>query len=576
MRVYLAFLIVLNGIVLPHLAYCQNEKELDCKSQSNSVATKVQNLWAGIKDLLKPDDRQDHEFYLSELKKSEEGSETSCQSAEGIFRSQEKPVSELTVHRPAEEMIKSVGVPREISQIYIYEVNLEKGILAHSSLGWIRYTTAKKNLFNPGQPLTDAQLLIAWREKPETFFKHSMTLYDNSEEILFEDAGTKVHFVFDGKKTIQEFSKKTPHDLAHVESFINNPNIRIPVEMYELLENQSFIVARSAGNFTLMFDLIYQQALKTMNGNTFDALLVSLATTDLRNRGPCGARHGLRGRLLVPRSIFNFEKSTVVEPSRLDAAQHFFGYALLTQLTASAADESIGVTASKMVSFLSKEKDYYMPGLTNFFQRFHGLNDSESVSQPRKGDARITYMTGKTFLAERRRIDIKRDMYYNELGVRFALDQSQHTNARPSEVINDPKTRIERYKLGIASPKIRSEWAAFDPNRAPIIVYNRGLAQTSERALKIKIDIVQIVNGDSLLFACKEMWESICYNYGYPPPPLFGKPPTNDTRPLMKEEELMKLKLWCEESSASSSNYTIDACLAYKYEMQRHVNSISQ
>lgn len=213
-------------------------------------------------------------------------------------------------------------------------------------------------------------------------------------------------------------------------------------------------------------DIIYKKALEVSGGDKFKAKFISLLMTDLRGRGPCGAIRGKRGQLVVPQSIFDGEAATMFDKNRLDASQHFFGYALMQHLT--------GGSLSPVVSYVGKQNQYYFPRLSNFFNNLHGGADpSGDWLRPSPS------LTSAYQKKERLRIDIERDLFYNSLGSEFGNKESL-----PSEVINNPKQTERKQKLGLRVSNV-TDWEAYDPyQEAPKAVSLPPEARRPELAAK--------------------------------------------------------------------------------------------
>lgn len=264
--------------------------------------------------------------------------------------------------------------------------------------------------------------------------------------------------------------KKTK--LANAADFLDQHQVRVPREFYEILRDPSFKNARSLRNYSAVLDLIYLKS-KSLVGDSTLALTLSLIVTDLRERGPCGSVFGLRGREIVPLSLFDQEEPSYLEPSRLDGPQHFFGYAIFSQLT----------HFSGVISKASKERDYYFPEAKFLFQQTHvGAAKSSSLLTFESELPRLSTLDFRR-PKRRRRVDVDRDLLYNDLGMEFGSRLLRDPQSLPSEVLKDPQFSEQRRNCGIGPARANKPWRAFDPSAEPLYVLNHPNEQAYQAAL---------------------------------------------------------------------------------------------
>lgn len=279
--------------------------------------------------------------------------------------------------------------------------------------------------------------------------------------------GERTKLTFDDEATIKG---KVADSSASRSLGLLSPNeeTRVHRGMYSLLDSKDFREARDRSDNTKMVDLLWARALELMKGDKTAALYLALLSTDLRTRGPCGSFYARRGRELVPSTVFDGEKPSAFKEHRLDALQHFFGYALLQHIE--------GQAVSEVVSKISKDKDYYSPRLTNLFKHLHVLRSREAT----KDSGGFDLITSQYFERERTGNDIEVDKFYNKLGIEFGRRLSKDGNSKPSSILNDTKYNSDRRDVGLASVGAR-DWYAFDPKLELPSVYRKPPEQRDRR-----------------------------------------------------------------------------------------------
>lgn len=394
-------------------------------------------------DILFSGETKPLDSYIAAEKSNIEGDEASCRSLSGIYQLQYTDNSTtfnvvISIRNMSgdefEEDLPPM-LPKEIVTLAYFEAKQGQdvhGLIVETTQGWEIIRASRR--YTP-------KLLL---EKYVNSRKRNQPLPQDitSREICFDEnmelaSGDNLWLKYDGVATIRQFtsgmSKFKPNTI------LNNHSVRVPPEMYELLDDPDFIVARNEGRFSAMMDTIFSKAKKLMDGDLISALFVCLLVTDMRERGPCGAVHGLRGLTVVPRSLFDHEQPTFFDPSRRDAAQHFFGYALSVLV--------YGPQVTSAYESLRKRINYYLPGFRNFFP---GIG----CHQTRRTFARVT---------ERRKIDLRRDYFYDELGSKFAMALRYNPELLPSRIILSPGGADKRKMLGLSS-RLDEPWMACDPN----------------------------------------------------------------------------------------------------------------
>jgi hypothetical protein len=330
-----------------------------------------------------------------------------------------------------------------------YEVNVDgksNGLLILTAKGWVMVEPVNKEEYlTLKEPMIDrARMAVRGfveREKNPAF---KINFVKFSPDMLTGAAPGGGVFTYDSQGTIDRFVAS--HSKTNYSAYLNNRTLRIPPKMYEILDDPAFRRAHAEKKYTAALDIIYRKALEVSNGDKFKAKFISLLITDVRQRGPCGAIRGKRGKSIVPQSIFDGEVGSILYPNRLDATQHFFGYALMRDLT--------GGDLSPAVSYLGKKNQYYFPKISNLFDNFHiGSN----VGGDTDGDGSRRFFSSIYKAKERLKIDVERDMFYNDLGMDFGS-----RDVLPSEVINEPKLTDRKRNLGLRAPNV-PEWQAYDP-----------------------------------------------------------------------------------------------------------------
>ncbi len=270
------------------------------------------------------------------------------------------------------------------------------------------------------------------------------------------DDGTRL--AYDEKATFASYNA-SHQSLLSLQDRLNEHGLRIPERMYELLTDPAFTAARDAKRYSEMYDRIFAKAREVTNGDVRQALLVSLLTTDLRERGPAGAIHGTRGQRLVPLSIFDNEDPTgSVIGNRYDAAQHFFGYALLAY--------DAGASASAIISTVSKAE--LARSFGRFTRNLHFGRDpdfgADKIVSPFGPAQYITPIDADWRL--RPRYDHLADLHYNNMGIAMATALRTDPTTTPSSVINRPDWENERRAFEL--PADRSQPWSVTPREALI------------------------------------------------------------------------------------------------------------
>lgn len=153
----------------------------------------------------------------------------------------------------------------------------------------------------------------------------------NFDKKMIEGRGSNGTMLsFDGRETVNDFARLNGRN---IERWYDNHTTRIPPKMFELFDDAEFKKAHAEKKYSKVMDMIFAKAKDVMGpGQTKEALMVSLLFVDMRQRGPCGAVFGLRGKHGAPKSIYDGEEFSELVGNRLDAAQHFFGYSMMETL----------------------------------------------------------------------------------------------------------------------------------------------------------------------------------------------------------------------------------------------------
>ncbi len=401
------------------------------------------------------------EFY-SRARLLEEGDSQKCSYPVGIYRSADSRIS-LKLRPISENNEYSEQLQRlKLSQAYIAEsigLNIHHPALivrAESGWKWIDLGS------HPSSPRMENILVGQFLKKsdPESVSKLPGAFLSDDSTVL-KTPLTFAELKWDGVSTFKNFYSKIPKNMSNSAAYLSQTRIRVPVEFYSLLKDPSFRAAHRNRSYSKVIDLIYGKS-KQLMVDPVQALTLSLIATDLRERGPCGSVYGRRGREVVPLSIFDHEESTYLEPSRLDAPQHFFGYAILTYLS----------NFPGTISTVSKEKDYYLPETKFFFQQLHEGSSKSSSIQTDDTRAFGVKIAGEERAKRRRRVDVDRDLFYNELGIDFGKRLQANVWALPGQVLRDSKFDKRRIEIGLFRAGYQRAWRAFDPNYEPHYILN--------------------------------------------------------------------------------------------------------
>lgn len=405
-----------------------------------------------------------------------------------------------------------------------------RGLLIETETGWY-LTTLKEEVDYPYPSTTqESSIMQAFEDFYKRHRNNSQVLinkivFNNDMTVGDLEDGRKL--TFDSRENIESFIAQNPMRITNSNAYLNNHTLRIPPEMYQIMHDQEFIQARQKRQYSKMMDLIYQSSLAVMGGNIRNALFVSLLMTDLRARGPCGSLYGRRGLEIVPPSLFDGEMPTLVFKNRLDAPQHFFAYALLRSFS--------GGSASQIISVLSKERQRLFPKFTQFFDRFHRINEPTGVDYD-IGNPIRWMIRGEYATAERTRIETDVDKFYNELGIEFWNQLSRSQTTIPSSILNSSWAEQKKVTLGLKPSNVPS-WKAYDPN----------------------LEVPRVV----LL----------------PPEQRNSNPISWDETPLTQEESIQKFKYICQNgvndnSGETDLKLTGKYCDDYQREMQKYINKL--
>ncbi len=430
--------------------------------------------------------------YEDQLRKLSYGDQERCEHAGGVFDAQNEAgeKEKLRMSYLKGDALKLMITDPSIKQALVVEgmdKNRERdsyrGLLLQTAKGWFWVKPDKsirmdlpykseQDFTAPGRPqqsmilreMANAKNALTEHLKSKTTpgFKIESLSFDN--KMLAGSGSTGTKLAYDGNHTILDY---TSHQSTGInDSWMQNPRIRVPPKMYELFTDPEFQAARTSRRFAEVMDRIYKKAQEVVGPNrTREALFVSLLFVDMRERGACGAVFGLRGRLGVPNSIFDGEEPSDVVGNRLDAAQHFFGYALMRNL-------SLGST-SRIVSEVGKERQYWMPQFNKYLQSFHGSGiDAPEAgyneSYGGMGNFGISEPPWAYVGKERTRSDVEIDKFYNNLGIEFGAQVGSRPSSLPSQVLNSRANDTKKLALGL-EPSTERSWQAFDPYKeAPV------------------------------------------------------------------------------------------------------------
>lgn len=291
--------------------------------------------------------------------------------------------------------------------------------------------------------------------------------------------------------TIDKFLKETD-SISSFFSRLNTQEVRIPPQMYEVMHDPEFKKAKEEKTYSKMYDIIFKKALELANGDVEKALFISLISIDLRDRGLSGAIQGPRGHTIVPLGIFdNEEMKTSVIGSRYDAAQHFFGYALLAK--------KFGKRAA--LAYSSTTKTQALAHLGRFFRDRHvGIDPDFGLDNGFKIDGGLSptsWFQGED-LRVRPDYDKKADKLYNNMGSNFGSLISKNPRALPSQVITDPKYQPLLNEIGV--PQDRSNTWSVKPKEAMIegktkYIY-KNIGSMEFKSDKLNIPSADIENGE--------------------------------------------------------------------------------
>lgn len=423
-------------------------------------------------------------------KSLQEGSTKECSYAGGIFESTEG--FRIKIDPLAGDEL-TVGNRKAFKQIYkITDLKQSdrtvSGILAQTENGWQLIdtpgSTKPRYKLTSQQPPSTKDINIAaisrLVKELEAAGKKAVPLKDSilksadrtfrirtiefDPKMLKAHLSDGTHLKFNGGATVLDFVKNSSR--LNASTFLNNFDIRVPPEMFELYDDVEYQRNLKAGEYTQVMDAIFRKAQSIAQGNRRAAFFVALKFTDLRERGPCGAVFGLRGRLGVPPSIFDGEVGSEFKQNRLDAPQHFFGYALMADL--------LGSLPAKLSSEYGKEQQYWAPALAKSFQELHGSGrDAPDAGYNAIGANPLAgiLFPGESYIpTTRTRWDIENDKFYNDLGIAFGKRLKADPKLLPSAVINSPEFASRRLSLGIGRPLERN-WESFDPKAEASEIY---------------------------------------------------------------------------------------------------------
>ncbi len=415
--------------------------------------------------------------YVEKFNKNFQGDEVSCSSLSGIFdftnnsevmKAKIEPVrfSDIESLTPLFDQSFN-GVPKaiyEVNQLGSRGAKTKRALIVEDDSGWkIIYNKGGIKKFKPSisglSELAPAdfnqQALKALALKRKGVNTDGVKI----EELEFDKGmlkGASGNFSLEYKpvETINNFVKENPPSPKNLSDYIDNHSLRIPPQMYDILNDPKFIEARKNKKYSEQFDIIHEKARSLFPGQEITATLVSMITTDLRSRGPCGAIYGKRGKI-TPRGIFDGEETSMINGNRYDAAQHFFGYNLATTI--------LGEKLTGTLSWQRKKRQKMGPKIRNLFTSLHlGATPLEEGG----ADEFDFEHYSKT---PRREVDIQRDNFFDQMGRDFNRAVKKDVTSKPSETINSSVYFSKRKKLGLCRPGSRN-WKAYDPELEPYIV----------------------------------------------------------------------------------------------------------
>ncbi|MEQ1879029.1 MAG: hypothetical protein ABL958_20485 [Bdellovibrionia bacterium] len=409
--------------------------------------------------------------FLEQEYKNAEGDDNSCNSVSGIFKTKSGPDKRLRFTHAGTDTLKHMHTHHFKSILRMDGLDdrdqaTYRGMMVETDEGW--FMVKPKPSFRRRSALSSIE--ASTMGALEDYIRDgTLNPHITVERVDFDN--TRMHgrtaggmeLDFDAIDSVKNFTKTQGRTITNASAFLNNRTVRVPPEMYSLLSDPAFVELKKTNNHSAVMDRIYARALEVMGGDTFNALFVSLLITDLRNRGPCGAIYARRGRAIVPDSIFDGEEGSLLQQNRLDAAQHFFGYALMEQLR--------GGFVSPIVSTVGKAQQYYSPKTANWFKNLHGGTDLESGTDNllgRGGGSSEGENAWTTPYArkERLKIDLARDKFYNNLGMNFGLSLGLDPKLKPSDILNHSAFDDQKRGLGLGV-KADGTWKAYDPDREP-------------------------------------------------------------------------------------------------------------
>jgi len=386
--------------------------------------------------------------FLEAQEKAAKGYEDYCNSAAGYYRLTDSRSQRLVRFSYVERGIAVLLGPNRYRAILRYEEvdssgnETFKGLLIETEDGWY-WTRLNEGITHPypsttfeGGTLPAFEDYYLRREIPQGATVERLE-FTPDRTLAVSEAGTRLEYA--GDITVAEYIAENGN-AVNAFSLIMGPNIRIPPGMYTLLEDPGYIQAREERLYSTMYDMLFTRAFEIAKGNIEHALLISLLTVDLRDRGLCGAIRGRRGRGLVPKGIFDREvpeKSVI--GNRLDAGQHFFGYALLAQYYRS---EQL-----MAYSHISKGWEPYKY-IGRFFRTLHGGDLDTGYDPAPMGIITETIYKGDD-LKLRPEFDKNADIHYNRLGTAFGERLGQDPSTMPSQVINDPDFDVYEAAMGL-------------------------------------------------------------------------------------------------------------------------------
>ena len=144
--------------------------------------------------------------------------------------------------------------------------------------------------------------------------------------------------------------------------------------------------------------------------------------------------------------------------NRLDAAQHFFGYALTKQLQ--------GGSVARLQSEYGKEQQYWSPKTAAWTQYLHGegVDSVEGGFNVRAGNPfAILPGTDMSYIGKyRTRWEIELDKFYNNLGMSFGSSLQKNNDLLPSQILNKRANELRKVQMGLQT-SLTLAWQAYDP-----------------------------------------------------------------------------------------------------------------